>query len=275
MIVTERLQKCFSCHKGDLAMKKSLIVLFSAALLGLGAATFSAQPAVAATYNVTRTNPTDNDISHSDFGVVTVGPRAAMLYTDHQLTKAANRTLPAGSEWRYTVRGIQNYSDGSTKVWSYRVGTNLWLPASESSVLSYQPGFSIYHHDIVQVLKGGAPVYSDIALQHTTGRKLPAGSRWQFGRALINDGGQLYVYQVGGNEFVAASNTTLVQRRGIFTVGHASAFTINSGRVVGRQLAGGSRWQTNRIVYMHGGFYYQVATDLYIGAIAGTWTPSK
>lgn len=273
--MTAVLQIYFNCHKGDLAMKKSFVVLFGAALLSFGAVVVAAQPVSAAT-NVT-SSVTEKFSQSDDFGVLTAPDYSQQLYTDAKLTKPANRTVPASSKWRYTaVLGVIRGNDPE-RTYSYRVATNLWLPAEGVRFLtSYQPGTSVWHHDIVQVNNNaGARVYSDLTFKKPTGRVLPKGSRWQFARGVTNRLDELIGYQVGTNEFVLQSDVSIVQRRSVFTAQKGGADIVNGPGTVQRKVAGGSRWRTTSVTFMHNRFYYQIATYLWVDSNLGTWTPQK
>ncbi|KRL12527.1 SLAP domain-containing protein [Schleiferilactobacillus perolens] len=218
--------------------------------------------------------------AENDFGVLTMGKQAQQLYTDSKLLTPANRTLAPGTAWRYGAKETITYKySGKAADYAYQVGTNLWLPASVVvSKQSYRYGYSYWTHDILQVSNpAGAKVYAQGDWYNPTSKTLPYNSRWQFGQVVMSIDGDVLGFQVGGNQFVKAADVTVSDRPGIFTITRANgAATMRRDTVpTGKKLAKGSRWRTTGRLYLPGGFYYRVATNVYVSPGDGKWVAAK
>ncbi|WP_040536266.1 hypothetical protein [Schleiferilactobacillus shenzhenensis] len=256
-------------------MKKILISLFGAALLGAGALTaIVPAQAQAADSNGSQIATQTKFTTQGDLGVVTT-LKATDVYTDNTLSKPTGRTIAKGTRWRYDLIGMETGSMG-TYPFAYRIGTNVWIPANAVSPNSYLTEGSVWTKGIVQISnKAGAKVYNDAYAMGTVTRTLPYGSRWQSARAVLDSHGDAITYQVGHTDFVKSSDVVLNPQPGIFTVTRLGAQTMINGVTGTKPLPKNSRWRTFGARYIGGNLSYKIATNTYIFGVYGTWTPTK
>lgn len=218
----------------------------------------------------------------TDWGVLTVGKKAQQLYTDPKLTTPANRTLAAGTRWRYTASETihYKYTDVATD-YAYQVGTNLWLPVTAvSNANSYQRGVLITDRGVVEITNRSGAVMYDSLMSSTakpSSRKLAYGSKWQYPGVYVSRGGTVLGYQVATGLFVKAADAKIVQQRGVFTVNAQGETKVidGNGNATNRVLPNGSRWRTVGVRYGAETMLYQIAPNLYVNARAGSWIPTK
>ncbi|WP_057817032.1 hypothetical protein [Schleiferilactobacillus perolens] len=220
----------------------------------------------------------------NDFGVVTLGNKTQQLYTDSKLLTPANRTLAAGTAWRYDVKEIITYKYiSSVGIYAYQVGTNLWLPGTAVATEdSYPNGWGVSDQGIVKVTnRAEATMYGNLRWNNSQpyARKLAYGTQWRYPKAYISSKNKLLGFQVGNNQYVKASDVTIVPRRGVFTVtsknGVPAVSHIGNYPVETRKLKVNTRWLTTGVQYYYGTVFYRVSTDSYVNGLNGTWTPLK
>lgn len=242
--------------------KKNNILVASAVAIMLAPAALSALPS--------------QTVSASAVGTVT---NATPVYNANG--KVTGVTLPSGSKWQLgqqiTLNGVAHY----------QIGGNEYIPASSVSnvIGSANPEDTTHTNDhyVTDNSDAGKTVTAKQTLDivdaygNTTGRTLPAGSRWVIGNVL-HANKQVY-YQVGTNEYISTLDVTLDGENTtdtstsvstdsnsgkIATINQTANVYNDNGAATGYVLRQGSQWKIGQVMKKNGLTLYQVGNNEWI-----------
>jgi hypothetical protein len=256
-------------------MKKTSIFLMSAAVLGTIAMAAPQVPVHAAT----SANTTTVTSVATPIKVVTAGPNGAMIYSSPTDTEPSGRLLTAGSHWKVfaqaTVNGV---------VW-YNLGGSQWTVASDVargySYIARMGDSDHYPNEkasktTVTAGPNGAMIYSTPTDNASTGRLVPAGSRWKTFTSLKN--GELW-YNLGGKQWVRAREVTqhaytavaLTGNKGVLKINYVRGYGIavwnnytGGATIAGKKLADGTSWKYFGTASYNGHTWYNLGGNQWI-----------
>lgn len=256
-------------------MKKTAILFMSAAVLGTIAMTAPQAPVHAAT----STNVTSAVSTTTPVKVVTAGPNGAMVYSSPTDAESSGHLLTAGSHWKVFAKATVKNA-----VW-YNLGGNQWVEASDVaqgySYIARKGDSNKYPNEntfktIVTAGPNGAMIYSAPTENTSTGRIVPAGSRWKTFTSLRN--GDLW-YNLGGKQWVRADEVTqhsytaaaLSGNRGIVKINYVRGYGIAvwnnyiGGTIItGKKLADGTNWKYFGTATYNGRTWYNLGGNQWI-----------
>lgn len=126
--------------------------------------------------------------------------------------------------------------------------------------------------------QAGIPLYSDKETTNQIGRTLAANSSWKIFGKVTNSAGTIVAYNLGGKQYVKASDITLTNpvTKGTFTVRYSEHPTwgiavYNGALKVQKIIPAGSRWATYGKKTINGQEYYSLGGDQYARADYGSW----
>ncbi|QEU47173.1 hypothetical protein FMM01_07635 [Schleiferilactobacillus harbinensis] len=278
-------------------MKKSMGLLFSAAVLGVSLATIAptAVHAADAAPTAAVTKATIADKKGTVYRFAYGKAPAIATYTDAALTKKTDKavanTSVSGRTWLWENAYDQVATDDQGAVTAYHFAEG-WAAAKE--FYTEDPT----QYKIYPELNNGtvtsekpATVYADPQLTKATGKTLPAGSRWRINasyNALTQINGSWGIadtvaYNLGGNQWVSNKEFTSDAGAAFYTsnnVGDVLVTNPNGAKLysdlartkfTGRTLSFGSRWQAPDSIMSHsdgtvgwglGGLQYVNKTDV-------------
>lgn len=252
-------------------MKKSMGLLFSAALLGVGLATVGTTVTVhAADTNGQLIATQKVTVSDKSGFVYHLADETAIPgYTDAALTQATGKNIQGtteGHSWMRTYQYDQVAKDAAGTITAYHFSDG-WAAAKLFSVTD-PTTYKVNARTGVGTISSTQPikVYSDPQLTKATGKTLAGGSRWQYFAAydvMVTMNGQQGVadslaYNLGGNQWVSredfalnsGSQFTTAPSTGMFVLitnpnGAKLYSDVARTKATGRTLPYGSRWQTS------------------------------
>lgn len=126
--------------------------------------------------------------------------------------------------------------------------------------------------------QAGIPLYSDKETTNQIGWTLAANSSWKIFGKVTNSAGTIVAYNLGGKQYVKASDITLTNpvTKGTFTVRYSEHPTwgiavYNGALKVQKIIPAGSRWATYGKKTINGQEYYSLGGDQYARADYGGW----
>ncbi|WP_260301446.1 SLAP domain-containing protein [Schleiferilactobacillus harbinensis] len=126
--------------------------------------------------------------------------------------------------------------------------------------------------------QAGIPLYSDKETINQIGRTLTANSSWKIFGQVTNSAGTIVAYNLGGKQYVKASDVTLTNpvTKGTFTVHYSDHPTwgiavYNGALKVQKIIPAGSRWVTYGKKTINGQDYYNLGGDQFARADYGSW----
>lgn len=254
-------------------MKKSMGLLFSTALLGVGLATVATTATVHAVDANDETIATQKVTVSDKTGTVyrLASETAVPGYKDVALTQATGSNIQGsttGHAWLQTYQYDQVAQDASGAVLAYHF-TGGWAAAKSFSatdpttykVNSARGTGAINHTEAVKV-------YSDPQLTKATGKTLAGGSQWQYFAtydAMVTNNGSSSVadtlaYNLGGNQWVSAAEFVVGTAPDFYIYPNASTVMVTATKGVmiysdlaltkptGRVLPLGSKWRSNGVL---------------------------
>lgn len=267
-------------------MKKTSVLLMSAAVLGTIAMTTPQAPVQAASSSTTAQTSTTK---------ITAGPNGAQIFSAPANTAATSRIVTAGSHWK-TFKSVQN-SDGT---W-YNLGGNQWVKGSEIDTTNtyVAKDVSTSKPDTVKTsttkLKAtvtaepnGAQIFTAPSTSKSTSRIVSAGSHWKAFTSVKNSEGTWY--NLGGNQWVMASaidttntyvakdvttskpdavKTSTTKLKATVTAGPNGAMiysAASNSKSTGRIVSAGSHWKTFASVKNSEGTWYNLGGNQWVDA---------
>lgn len=147
-------------------------------------------------------------------------------------------------------------------------------PAQTVEMLTESPASGIAY----VTAQAGIPLYSDKETINQIGRTLAANSSWKIFGQVTNSAGTIVAYNLGGKQYVKASDVTLTNpvTKGTFTVHYSDHPTwgiavYNGALKVQKIIPAGSRWVTYGKKTINGQDYYNLGGDQFARADYGSW----
>jgi hypothetical protein len=261
-------------------MKKSSVLLMSAAVLGTIAMTAPQAPVHAAT----TTNMETSTLTPTTVKTVTAGPNGAMVASDPASANTTGRLLPAGSHWKVfgttTINGVSWYNLGGQQwVLAREVAKGYSYTATRGSATD---GTRYPNESKVSLTltagPNGAQIFTAPNNYTATSRILPAGSHWRAFN-IVQDGDATW-YNLGGDQWVAASEVAkgnsyigvaLTGDKGVLKINYVRGYGIvvwnkylGGQAIAGKKLQDGSKWKYFGTATFNGRTWYNLGGNQWI-----------
>lgn len=261
-------------------MKKTSIIMFGAAVLGLAA--FGAQQAPANTAAATNNTVTQKSIDSRNNtevlikSVVTVGSNGAPVYASPTAAKPTARTLDAGTRWS----SVGQLNNGI--LW-YHLGGNQWVrgidlgQGSTTSAVKVSSSETVNGKSTATVAKSGAHIYAAPTDLQPTNKTLKAGTTWRiFTYAETNSPIANNWVNLGGNQWVPETELTNFTAE----TNHTNKVTINykpgygiavwsnyiNGKPTGKTLKTGTTWKSFKMAVVNNHSWLNLGGNQWIDA---------
>lgn len=251
-------------------MKKTIGLLFSAAVFGVGLATIAptAVHAADATPTAAAAKVTVIDKKGTTYRFASGEASSLAVYEDAALTKKTDKVLAStvvnGLDWVWQNEYDQVATNAQGTVTAYHFAEG-WVAAAgldTTDPTRYKVDTDQTGNGVVSSAKASI-VYADAQLTKATGKTLPVGSRWRYystNEALVQINGEWggadrVAYNLGGNQWISKQDflpdasaefypTTNIGEVLVTNPNGAKLYSdLARTKFTGRTLSFGSRWQ--------------------------------